>query len=446
MIVRIPVDRKLLLRNSFFGSVHPQNTSAKKETQKTHLTDQYMRNPKWWAVKLQLLETRKVKFIETITFGFVFLELSERSRPVLQSWKMAEESVNAAWRAGDLAKAVDGVWQLLLAGLGPGMSGATGPVLAKKMPWLVEPDGAGTPPAKRQTQARPGREAVDVDLLREACKEECLEPRVLNNKLSGSTSSLAHGAPTQCPPTGARETHTIAKRAGGPGQSAPPAGNRAVMPTSPARVGGGCSWEAGRTPRDCLTENHMVLLRSLEGEERREAVRRIKRSRQAFLHVDNSISERLPSLERAGSFSSRDSASIAEKATSPKSVRMLRRSSWSGPSGSAAVCGGQGLVCVSQWLPHRRQWLRERSHGSENPEPGEVWGSEYEGKIADQTPRPSQPQGDPVLSPMFRLLGLTPRFSSSLAEQIRKDTGFTPALTGRREIRARHGIYKSYIE
>jgi hypothetical protein len=111
-------------------------------------------------------------------------------------------------------------------------------------------------------------------------------------------------------------------------------------------------WEPGSTPRDCLTENHMVLLRSLEGEERREAVRRIKRSRKAFLQVDNAISECLPSLE-GSSFSSRDSASIAEKATSPKSVRMLRRSSWSGPSGSAAVCGGQGPVCVRQWLLHR---------------------------------------------------------------------------------------------
>ena len=276
------------------------------------------------------------------------------------------ETFDAAWRAGaydddrqclGLAKAVDDVWQLLWAGLGPGL-GATGPVLAKKMPYMLEPSGAGTPPAKRKTQARTG----------------------------------------------------------GPRQSTPPAptaGSRAVMPTSPARVGGGCTWEPGSTPRDCLTENHMVLLRSLEGEERREAVRRIKRSRKAFLQVDNAISECLPSLE-GSSFSSRDSASIAEKATSPKSVRMLRRSSWSGPSGSAAVCGGQGPVCVSQWLPHRRQWLRERSV---------VWGSEYEGKIADQTPRPSQPQGDPVLSPMFRLLGLTPRFSSSLAEQMRKDTG-----------------------
>ena len=161
--------------------------------------------------------------------------------------------------------------------------------------------------------------------------------------------------------------------------------------------------------------------RSVARPERHEALRRIRRSRQAAspalqvgMGVDltpGAISEAQKELkglaesmdpQSPGSpFSSRQSASFEEKRTSAKSVRMLRRSTWDG----------------TMEKPLARA---ERSHGSGNPEPREVRDSENEGRIADQ-PSPAEPKGDAGLTLLLRLVGVTPHFSAALAEQIQLD-------------------------
>jgi hypothetical protein len=168
---------------------------------------------------------------------------------------------------------------------------------------------------------------------------------------------------------------------------------------------------------DCITENHMELLRSLEGEERHEALRRIQRSRQAAsaaLQVGmgadvtpGAISEAQKELKELAEslspqspdspFSSRHSASFAGKVTSAKSVRMLRRSTWNGTM------------------------EMNRLHGRENPEPREVRDYENEGKIAVQ-PSPTEQKGAAVLTGLLRLAGVTPRLSVALAEHMQHDT------------------------
>ena len=261
---------------------------------------------------------------------------------------------------------MDGFWHQLV--LGTGTPGASGPVLAKEM--ACTPERRCERPPRARAVARPGQ------------------------------------APAQAMVNG--EADNSNQRAAG-------------FPCAPAA-----------NEPDCITENHMELLRSLEGEERHEALRRIQRSRQAALPAlqvgmgadltPGAISEAQKELKELAEslspqspdspFSSRHSASFAGKVTSAKSVRMLRRSTWDGTMEKPLAHTDRSLT--SSTVP------RESSHGSENPEPREVRDSKNEGKIVDQ-PSPTEPKGDAVLTPLLRLVGVTPRLSVALAEQIQLD-------------------------
>jgi len=106
----------------------------------------------------------------------------------------------------------------------------------------------------------------------------------------------------------------------------------------PARVptNKGCWWEPGSTPRDCLTVNHQILLRNLQGEERQTVVRRMQKSRdlchsKKILGLEHGIeTEKNEALwPRYGDYLSSDcnvdTCPIAE--SGGKSVRALHRSS-----------------------------------------------------------------------------------------------------------------------
>jgi hypothetical protein len=268
---------------------------------------------------------------------------------------------------------MDGFWHQIV--LGTGTPSASGPVLAKEMVCTPERrcEGGGQRPPRARAVARPGQ------------------------------------APAQAMVNG--EADNSNQRAAG-------------FPCAPAP-----------DEPDCITENHMELLRSLEGEERHEALRRIQRSRQAASRAlqvgmgadftPGAISEAQKELKELAEsmdpqspgspFSSRHSATFAGKVTSAKSVRMLRRSTWDGTMEKPLAHTERSLTsATSSTVP------RESSQGSENPEPMEVRESENEGKIADQ-PSPTEPKGDAVLTPLLRLVGVAPRLSVALAEQIQLD-------------------------
>jgi hypothetical protein len=97
---------------------------------------------------------------------------------------------------------------------------------------------------------------------------------------------------------------------------------------------------------------------------------------------------------------------------------MLRRSSW-----DSAMTGRTPVQTDSALTSATSTTVRAAGHsrGGETPEPGAQCDSENADQTADQ-PCPSAPQGDAVLTPVLRMVGLTPRFSTAFTEHLQFDT------------------------
>ena len=145
---------------------------------------------------------------------------------------------------------------------------------------------------------------------------------------------------------------------------------------SAGAVARGCTWEPGSTPRDCLTENHRALLRELQGEERREVVRRIQNSRRVRFAapLDTSSDDpqapgsdcALPDTWRRtwnsqGALVGGSSPTTGSGAGQHRlSVRSMRASSWTGPRPAReadALAAAEALPSSRTRDEHQVAWL-----------------------------------------------------------------------------------------
>jgi len=182
---------------------------------------------------------------------------------------------------------------------------------------------------------------------------------------------------------------------------------------------GSCTWEAGSTPRDCLTENHVALLQNLQDEERRHIVRRIQKSRRdAAFGQQSKAPATLSSTPEAlnesqnNSMSSNRPASMTAKVNMAKSVRM-QRSSWK--FSKTRMQGDPGEDSA-----RHIQGDEDSSFTTKSTNLTRAPSTNSEVELTQKKPMDHDNTTN-VLTTVFRMVGLTPRFSTALSEQVQND-------------------------